>query len=327
MRQIGLAVVLALSISAPFDIEAQQPSRVWRIGVLSPFSPSPGSHSTFEALAQGLRELGWVDGQNIAIEYRGTEGDLTRLPDLAAELVRLKVDVIVAPTTAAALAAKNATRSMPIVMVYIADPVGAGLVASLGRPGGNITGLSWGGIELSSKQLELLKETVPRLSKLAVLTNPASQFHRQVVKDVETSARTLGLHLQILEVRGPAEFDTAFSTMRRLRADAVLIPGDPMFNFHRTRLADLAAANRLPAMYGQRDNVEAGGLMSYSPSLREAHRQAATFVDKILKGAKPADLPVEQPTKLELVINLKTAKALGLTIPQTLVLRADQLIE
>jgi len=268
-----------------------------------------------------------VEGQNIAIEYRGTEGDLTRLPDLAAELVRLEVDVIVAPTTNAALAAKNATRSIPIVMVYIADPVAAGLVASLARPGGNITGLSWGGIELSSKQLELLKETVPRLSKLAVLKNPANQFHRQVVKDVETSARTLGLHLQILEAREPAQFDSAFSTMRRLRADAVLIPGDPMFNFHRTRLADLAAANRLPAMYGQRDNVEAGGLMSYSPSLREAHRQAATFVDKILKGAKPADLPVEQPTKLELVINLKTAKALGLTLPQTLFLRADHLIE
>jgi len=175
--------------------------------------------------------------------------------------------------------------------------------------------------------LELLKETVPRLSKLAVLKNPASQFHRQVVKDVETSARTLGLHLQILEVREPAEFDTAFSTMKRLRADAVFIPGDPMFNIQRTRLANLAAANRLPAMYGQRDNVEAGGLMSYAPSLREAHRQAATFVDKILKGAKPTDLPVEQPTKLELVVNLKTAKALGVRIPQTVLLRADHVIE
>ena len=325
MRRIRLAVVLALSISASFDIEAQQPAKVWRIGVLSPFSTSPG-HPTVEALAQGLRELGWVETKNIAIEYRGTEGDLTRLPDLAAELVRLKVDVIVAPTTNAALAAKNATPSIPIVMVYIADPVAAGLVASLARPGGNITGLSWGGIELSSKQLELLKETVPRLSTLAILTRP-SQFHRQVVKDVETSARTLGLHLQILEVREPAEFDTAFSTMRRLRADAVLIPGDPMFNIHRTRLAELAAANHLPAMYGQRDNVVAGGLLSYSPSLREAHRRSATFVDKILKGAKPADLPVQQPTKLELVVNLKTAKALGVTIPQTVLLRADQVIE
>ena len=326
MRRIGLPVVLAVSVTAPSDIEAQQPTRVWRIGVLSPFSPSP-SHPTVKALSQGLNELGWVEGKNIAIEYRGTEGDITRLPDLAAELVRLKVDVIVAPTTGAALAAKNATPSTPIVMVYIGDPIGAGLVASLARPGGNITGVSWGGIELSSKQLELLKETVPRLSKLAVLKNPASQFHRQVVKDVETSARTLGLHLQILEVREPAEFDTAFSTMKRLRADAVFIPGDPMFNIQRTRLANLAAANRLPAMYGQRDNVEAGGLMSYAPSLREAHRQAATFVDKILKGAKPTDLPVEQPTKLELVVNLKTAKALGVRIPQTVLLRADHVIE
>ena len=252
-----------------------------------------------------------MEGQNIVIEYRWAEGKLERLSDLAAEVVRLKVDVIVAPTTAPALAAKNATGSIPIVMLYVADPVERGLVASLARPGGNITGLSWGGIELSGKQLELLKETVPRLSQVGVLTNPASRFHRAVVKNLELAARTLRLQLQILEVRGPSEFATAFSTMKKLRAGAPLIPGDPMFILHRTLLADLAEKNRLPAMYGLREHVEAGGLMGYSPSLREAYRQAAAFVDKILKGAKPADLPVEQPTKIELLINLKTAKDLG----------------
>jgi putative ABC transport system substrate-binding protein len=207
------------------------------------------------------------------------------------------------------------------------EPVERGFVASLARPGGNITGLSFGGIELSGKQLELLKETVPRLSQVGVLTNAESQFHRAVVKDLKLAARTLRLQLQILEVRGPGEFDTAFSTLKKLPVGALFIPGDQMFISHRTRLADLAAKNRLPAMYMAREFVDAGGLMSYSPSLREAYRQAAAFVDKILKGAKPATLPVEQPTKFELVINVKTAKALGLTIPPSVLLRADQVIE
>ena len=306
---------------------AQQPARVPRIGFLWPFAASPESDPSVEAFVQGLRELGWVAGKNIAIEYRWAEGKLERLPELAVELVRLNVDLIVASTTAPALAAKNATASIPIVMLYVADPVGRGLIASLARPGGNITGVSWGGIELSGKQLELLQETVPRLSQVAVLTNPASQFHRAVVKDLEHAARTLRLQLHILEAPGPTEFAAAFSTMKKLRVGAVLIPGDPMFVLQRARLADLAAKNRLPAMYGLREHVEAGGLMSYSPSLREAHRRAATYVDKILKGAKPADLPVEQPTKFELVLNLKTARALGLTFPRSVLNLADEAIQ
>ena len=322
LSAVGVIVTLVLGVLAPLSAAAEQPAKVPRIGYLASTSPSP----VHDAFRQGLRELGYIEGQNTVVEYRWAEGKLERFPDLAAELVRLKVDVIVASTTAPALAAKNATTTIPIVIVYVADPVGRGLVASLARPGGNITGLSWGGIELSGKQLELLKEAVPKLSRVAVLTNPAGEFHRAVLREAEAAAGALAVQLQPFEVRDPTDFDSAFAAMTRARAGALLVPGDPMFFIQRTRVAHLAAKSRLPAMYGLREHVEAGGLMSYAPSIRDTHRRAAVYVDKILKGAKPADLPVEQPTKFEMVVNLKTAKALGLTIPQSILIWADQVM-
>ena len=280
-----------------------------------------------KAFRQGLRDLGYVEGQNIAIEYRWAEGRFERLPDLAAELVRLKVDVIVSVVTQASLAAKNATRTIPIVMVAAGDPLGSGLVASLARPGGNVTGPSSMLAELAGKELELLKETVPNVSRVAVLWNPANAvWQAQMLRATEVAARALGLQLQLLEARGPDELEGAFAAMTRERASALLVQVDVIFALHARRIADLAAKRRLPAMYGSREHVEAGGLISYAPNVPDVFRRAATYVDKILKGAKPADLPVEQPTKFELVINLKTAKALGLTIPQAVLIRADEVI-
>jgi putative ABC transport system substrate-binding protein len=327
MRLIGLAVILAVSLTlAPLAAEAQQPGKVHRIGYLSSGSSTVTPH-VIEAFREGLRELGWVEGQNIVIDYRSAEYRYDRLPDLAAELVRLKVDIIVAPATPAATAAKNATGTIPIVMIGVGDPVGTGFIASLARPGGNVTGSSYFvGLEIYSKQLELLKETVPKVRRVAILSNSTNPAHPLWMRDIKGAGRSLGVQLQFLEARGPTEFDGAFAAMAKERAGALLIVADGMFMLHRTRLADLAAKSRLPSL-GYRELVEAGGLMSYGPSLPDLWRRAATFVDKILKGAKPGDLPVEQPTKFELVINLKTAKALGLTIPQTLLLRADQVIQ
>ena len=285
--------------------------------------------SHLDAFRQRLRELGWVEGQNIVIDYRYAEGRVDRLPDLAAELVRLKVDLIVASAgTQAATAAKNATETIPIVMIYVRDPVGTGLIASLARPGGNVTGVSGSaGLELFAKQLELLKETVPKIRRVAILSNPDNAYHQLAIREVNVAARSLGVQLQLLEARGPNEFDGAFAAMAKERVGALLVLSDAIFGSHRTRLADLAARSRLPAAFGVRDDVEAGGLMSYGPSFLDLFRRSAAYVDKILKGAKPADLPVEQPNKFELVINLKTAKTLGLTIPQSVLLRADQVIE
>jgi len=281
-----------------------------------------------DAFRQGLRELGWVEGQNIAIEYRFAEGRFDRLPDLAAELVRLKVDIIVAQPTPAAVAAKNATKTIPIVMISVGDPVGLGLIASLARPGGNVTGSSYSvGPEIAGKLLELLKETVPKVRRVAILWNPANPAQPLFIRELNVAAPSLGVQLQLLEARGPNEFEGAFAAMAKERAGALLVMADGMFLLHRTRLADLAARSRLPAAYGVRDHVDAGGLMSYGSSTRDLFRRSATFVDKILKGAKPADLPVEQPTKFELVINAKTAKALGLTIPPSLLQRADEVIQ
>jgi len=281
------------------------------------------------AFRQGLRELGWVEGQNIVIDYRYAEGRFDRLPDLAAELVQLKVDIIVAVATQGVAAAKNATETIPIVMISgSADPVGLGFIASLARPGGNVTGLSFSvGPEISGKQLELLKEIVPKVRRVAILSNPATPIQPRFLREVTLAAQSLAVQLQLLEGRGPNEFDGAFAAMAKERVGALLVVADSLFIFHRTRLADLAARSRLPAAYGVREHVEAGGLMSYGPSLRDLFRRGATYVDKILKGAKPADLPVEQPTQFELVINLKTAKALGLTIPQSLLQRADEVIQ
>ena len=298
-----------------------------RIGFLGVTSPSDRP-SHLDAFRQRLRELGWVEGQNIVIDYRYAEGRVDRLPDLAAELVRLKVDLIVASAgTQAATAAKNATETIPIVMIYVRDPVGTGLIASLARPGGNVTGVSGSaGLELFAKQLELLKETVPKIRRVAILSNPDNAYHQLAIREVNVAARSLGVQLQLLEARGPNEFDGAFAAMAKERVGALLVLSDAIFGSHRTRLADLAARSRLPAAFGVRDDVEAGGLMSYGPSILDSYRQAATYVDKILKGAKPADLPVEQPMKFELVLNLKTAEALGLTIPPLILFQADEVI-
>ncbi len=323
----GLVVALALSIlSAPLSSEAQQRGKVPRIGFLGAATPAAAAHLV-DAFRQGLRDLGYVEGQNIATEYRWAEGRLERLPDLAADLVRLKVDVIFAPSPPSALAAKNATTAIPIVMALPGDPVGLGLVASLARPGGNITGMSNVSVELAPKQLQLLKQAVPKVSRVAILWNPANQSHAPSLREMEVAARSLGVQLQPLEARGPDSFDNAFAAITRERAGALLLLGDGMFLQHRTRILDLVAKSRLPAMYGLREFVDAGGLMSYSPSFTDLFRRAATHVDKILKGAKPADLPVEQPTKFELLINLKVARALGLTIPQSVLIRADQVIQ
>ena len=325
-RQFLRTVSVGL-LAAPFAFEAQQPGRVPRIGFLSVTSPSDRP-PLLDAFRQGLRELRWVEGQNIVIDYRYAEGRVDRLPDLAAELVRLKVDLIVSGGTQGVTAAKNATETIPIVMIAVRDSVGTGLIASLARPGGNVTGVSGSaGLEIVAKQLELLKETVPKIRRVAILSNPANAYHQLAIREVNVAARSLGVQLQLLEARGPNEFDGAFAAMAKERVGALLVLSDAIFGSHRTRLADLAARSRLPAAYGNRESVEGGGLMSYGPSFLDLHRRAATYVDKILKGAKPADLPVEQPTTFELVINLKTAKALGLTIPQSLLQRADEVID
>jgi ABC-type uncharacterized transport system substrate-binding protein len=313
-------------LAAPLAAEAQSAGKVPRIGYLGTRTPSDFG---LDAFRQGLAELGWVENRNIVIEYRFAEGNFDRLPDLAAELIRLEVDILVTHSTPGAAAGKNATDTIPIVMIAVGDPVGLGLIVSLARPAGNATGLSFSivGLEMIGKQLELLKETVPRIRRVAILSNAANPTKPLAIRDVNVAARSLGVQLQLLEARGPNEFDSAFATMAKERVGALLVVADSMFVFHRTRLADLAARSRLPAVYGWREHVEAGGLMSYGPSLGDLFRRAATYVDKILRGAKPADLPIEQPTKFELIINMKTAKAIGLRIPQSLLQRADQVIE
>jgi putative ABC transport system substrate-binding protein len=277
-------------------------------------------------LRQRLRELGYLEGQNIAFESRFADGKADRLPGLAAELVALKVDVIVTSGTPASLAAKQATRTIPIVMAQLADPVGAGLVASLGRPGGNVTGLTTQDADLSGKRLEMLLQVVPKVSRFAVLIDETSPGSMLIARGTQVAAQSLGVQLQSLGVRGPEELDRAFSAMKEARAGALIVESSSLLFTSRTRLADLALKNRLPTMFAQKEYAEAGGLMAYSADFSDLFRRTATFVDKILKGAKPADLPVEQPTKFELVINLKTAKALGLTIPPSLLGRADEII-
>ena len=322
-------VVGALGLlTVPLAVEAQPAgAQVPRIGFLA-LNPGANPHLR-EAFLRGLRDLGYVEGRNVVIENRDAEGKIERLPALATELVALKVDVIVTGGgTPTALAAKQATKTLPIVFTSASDPVTDELVASLARPGGNLTGLSNLAPELVGKCLEQIKETVPRVSLVAVLWQPGSVGgHTDMLKAAELAARPLGVRLQIVEARGPADFDRAFSDMTRARAGALAVLGSAIFNSERRRLVDLAAKNRLPTVYTSRDFVDAGGLMSYGPSLADSFRRAAAYVDKILKGTKPGDLPVEQPTKFELMINLRTAKALGLTIPPSLLLRADQVIE
>jgi len=325
----ALIALLAVAVLVvPLAGEAQQAASLPRIGFLSASSLS-GSRSPryLQALRQGLRELGYVEGQNIAIESRWAEGKYDRLPGLAAELVRLKVNVIVTSGTPAIQAAKQATETIPIVMVAAIDPVATGFVASLARPGGNITGMSFMLPELVGKQLEMLKEVLPKVSRVALLGNPANPGNAQQVRHAQDAARALGVRLQPLEARDPSEIDNAFAAITTERAGAVIVLVDTMLLVHRARIADHAARRRLPTVSGMSDDAEVGGLLAYGPSISDRFRRAATYVDKILKGAKAADLPVEQPTTFELVINLKTAKALGLTIPQSLLQRANQVIQ
>jgi putative ABC transport system substrate-binding protein len=326
-RRTFLGTLAGGLLVAPLAVRAQPTQKVPRIGWLG--GPTRETAQPFvQPFLQGLRDLGWVEGQNIVIEWRFAGGRAERLPELAAELVRLRVDLIVVPSTPTALAAKNATSTIPLVTVGGGDPVGLGLVASLARPGGNITGLTSNvGPEIAGKQLELLKETVPKVSRIAALWNPGTPGNALSVREAEMAARTLGVELQLLEARSLSDFDGAFAAMTAKRAGALLVLGDVTFVTYRTRLADLAAKSRLPAMYALRQFVDDGGLMSYSANSADNFRRAATYVDKILKGARPADLPIERPTKFELVINRKAAKAIGLTIPQSLLLRADQVID
>jgi putative ABC transport system substrate-binding protein len=310
---------------------AQQAGKVARIGYLVTGSlESSETRVTLEAFRQGLREHGYVEGQNLVIEYRAADGKIERFPRLATELTRLKVDLIVAGNTPGARAAQQATTTIPIVAGAMGDPVGDGLVASLSRPGGNITGLTFLGPELVPKRLGLLKEALPKVSRVGALRHPGAfgeRTTRDMLKETEAAARALGVQLQLVEVRGPDELDRAFSTMSNERSEAlIMLPSTMLFN-ERRRIIALAAKHRLPSMFNARESAELGGLISYGASLPDLIRRSATHVDKILKGAKPGDLPVEQPTKFELVINLKTAKALGLTIPQSLLLRADEVIQ
>jgi len=317
-----VVVLLALGVTA----EAQQPTKVPRIGFLSGLSPSSIS-ARVGAFRQGLRELGYVEGKNIVIEWRYAEEKPDRLPALAAELVHLKVDVIVTSAPPNTRAAKQATVTIPVVMAFDDDPVGNGFVASLARPGGNITGLSNLSPELSGKQLELLKEIVPRLSRVAALEMSTRPGNAQALKEMELAAKALGVKLQLLDVLSPKDIEAAFRTAAKGRAEAVLALGGPVLISQRKQVVELAAKSRLPAIYARPEFVEDGGLMTYGPSITDLFRRAATYVDKILKGAKPADLPVEQPTKFEFMINLKAAKQIGLTIPPNVLVRADRVIK
>ena len=322
-------LLIALGVAAlawAGAVRAQAPSTLRRIGMLSGFSPS-GYAPSYQAFRLGLRDLGWVEGKNISIEYRHAEGRHDRLPELAADLVRLKVDVIVTAATSDALAAQKATKAIPIVMVAAGNPVANGLVESLARPGGNVTGLSQMLQELSGKRLALLKEVVPKLSHVAVLWNPQSASATLNWKENQQPARQLGIELHSLEVRSPSELDKAFEAATNVRAGALAILPDPVISTNLERIVDFAAKSRLPSIYQSSEFADAGGLVTYGPDRADLFRRAATYVDKILKGTKPGDLPVDQPTKLELVVNLKTAKAIGITIPQSVLFRADKVIE
>ena len=326
MTGMSMVALLALaSLTAPLVAEAQQAGKVARVGVLG---DRPGNSA--DELRRAFQELGWTVGQNIVFEFRAAEGQFDRFPSLAKELADLNVDAILTQATPATLAAKNATRTIPIIFMFVADPVGGGFVASLARPGGNLTGLSSINLELSAKRLDLLKEAIPGASRVAVLWHAGTAtdpVYREMIRQTEIGARSLGVQLQVVEVRGPTELGEAFAAMERKGAQALLVVPGPMVFAERRQLADLALKNRLPTMFGDWGHAQAGGLMGYAANPLETLRRAANYVDKILKGAKPADLPVEQPTKFELVINLKTAKALGLTIPPSVLARADEVIQ
>ncbi len=331
-KQAGMAIktivilLVSLALASVHLADAQQAKKVPLIGFLFGSSLSANS-ARHEAFRQGLRELGYVEGKNIVIDWRSAEEKLDRLPALAADLVYLKVDIIVTGGSSPTRAAKEATTTIPIVMAQDADPVGSGFVASLARPGGNITGLSTLAPELSGKRLEILKEVVPKLSRVAVLGNSTEPGNAQMLGETERAAVVFGVKLEYVDVLSPKDIETAFRTASKARADAVLELPSFVFNSHRTEIANLEVKSQLPAVYPQREFAEDGGLMSYGVSYTDLFRRAATYVDKILKGAKPAELPVEQPTKFEFIINLKTAKQIGLTIPPNVLARADKVIK
>jgi len=323
-RRNFIAALGGMVAAWPLIARAQAAKRP-TIGFLGPNSPSIDSHRV-GAFVQRLRELGWIEDRTVAIEYRWAEGRVERLAEIAAELVRRKVDVIVTSGTPAVVAAKRATSIIPIVFAAVGDPVGNGLVASLARPGGNVTGLSLQATELAGKRLELLREGVPGVRRLAIMANVDSPAPAAEMREIQGTARTLGLEVVTAEIRRPEDIAPAFEAFKG-RAEALYVCNDPLVTTHRIRINTLALGVRLPTVYNVREFVEAGGLMSYGPSFLDLYRRTADFVDKILRGAKPADIPVEQPTKYELVLSLKTAKALGITIPQSLLLRADRVIE
>jgi putative ABC transport system substrate-binding protein len=324
-RRTFITSMVGALLSAPLAAQAQQAGKVYRIGFLWE-SPAVFSDA-MEAFRRGLRDLGYVEGQNIAIEYRWAEGKPERMRELAEELVRLKVDVIMAPSSVYTGAAKQATSAIPIIFMSHADPLGSGHVASLAHPGGNITGLSIMMTETNVKGLEMFKEAIPGLSRVAIVWDPATPSHGPGLKAIEIAGPSLGLRIQSVAVRSATEYESAFSAMVRERANGVLVLSTPLFIAGAKRLAELALMHKLPSLFGPRHHVESGGLMSYSPDREDLWRRGAIYVDKILKGAKPADLPVQQPTKFELVINVKTAKALGIKIPQSVLMRADRMIE
>jgi putative ABC transport system substrate-binding protein len=305
---------------------AQPQGKVWRIGILETVSPELNA-ANLDAFQQGLRELGYVEGRNLVMEYRSADGRSELFPSLAAELVGLKVDLIVTRGTPASLAAKRATRTIPVVMANAGEPVETGLVISLARPGGNVTGLSSLTVHLEAKRLGLLRELVPGITRIATLYNMSSPANPPQWKEIETAARSLGVQPQLLDVRKPEDFGPAFDAATRQRADGLIVGQEGLLQANRKLIVQLAAEHRLPAIYRSKEFIEVGGLMAYGPSYPDLYRRAATYVDKILKGAKPGDLPVEQPTKFELIINLKTAKTLAITIPQSLLLRADEVIQ
>ena len=323
-----LSCALLLLVALCSSAEAQQPAKVPRIGLIRPSrSDHPGSQALIAAFRQGLRDLGYVEGQNITLEIRWADGNRDRLPQLADELVRLKVDVMVTGGNSATQAAKRASSTIPIVMTQVADPERDGFVVSLARPGANITGLTHMNTELAGKRLELLKESVPKTSRVAVLWNPANPAQAFNFKEIETAAKALTVSLRSLPVRGPEDFDGAFEAAVKGRVHSIFVSSDGIINSHRKELVNRIAKNRLAAMYTESEWADAGGLIVYGPSNTDLYRRAATYVDKILKGIKPTELPIEQPTKFELIINLKTAKQIGLTIPPSVLARADKVIK
>ena len=327
-RRRFVALTAAGVLAGPAAARAQQASRMYRIGILGnvPLA-DPGSARLWGEFTRGLQDLGYVEGRNAAIEYVSSDGKYERLPELAADLVRHNADVIVVPAAQNVVAAKQATQTIPIVMASVGDPVGNGLIASLARPGGNVTGTSFLTSALVGKQLALLKQFTPQASRLAILLNPANPGHPLTLPPGKAAAQSLGVHLQVVEARGPADLEKGFAAMAREHAGGLFVPWDGTFLVHAVRITELAARTRLPTLYGQRRYIDVGGLASYGPSADESFRRAAFYVDKILRGAKPGELPVEQPTKFELALNMKVAKALGLTVPSSLVGGADEVVQ